>query len=373
MSEFKIPPISTLIGSDIFNFSKVIRNGSKVNSRYYFKLVLSTIVVLVSAPFHFWEYIFFKSKIKKFKFEKEPLFILGHWRSGTTFLHNMLCSVPDAGYLTTYHSVFPNNLGSKFIFKNFMKMNMPENRPSDNVKLGIDLPQEDEFALSNLTDKSFYHFFYFPKLFRKYYDDAIENVNKGKYLSWDRTYLQLVIKALINTKGKRAVIKNPVNTARIESLLRIFPNAKFIFIYRNPVTVFLSTRKFFYELFPTLWFNEVSKEFIDEMIYENFKRMMQDYDLQKCLIPKGNLMELKFEDFEKNPVEQCRNIYTELLNEDFLVTKEYFERFILNQKGYSKNSYQISSKLVNRINDEWGVYMKQWGYELPVELIVQED
>jgi omega-hydroxy-beta-dihydromenaquinone-9 sulfotransferase len=365
MSEFKIPPISTLIGSNIYNFFKVIKNGSKVDPTFYWKLVLTTLVVIVSIPFHVWEYFYFKGKTSKYKFTKEPLFILGHWRSGTTFLHNLLCADPEAGYLTTYHSVFPNNLGSQFIFKNFMKMNMPEKRPSDNVKLGIDLPQEDEFALSNLTEKSFYHFFYFPDIYRKYYADSITDINAGKHPSWEITYRKLIIKALLNSHGRRAVLKNPVNTARIKTLLRIFPNAKFIFIYRNPITVFQSTQKFFYELFPTLWFSKVDREFIDKMIYENFKQMMRDYDAQKDFIPKGNLLEIKFEDFEKSPLEQCQSIYNDLLKEDFLLPRPYFEKFLSNQTGYAKNKYHIAPALLDKIQVEWGDYMVRWGYGIP--------
>ncbi|HMT28034.1 MAG TPA: sulfotransferase [Bacteroidia bacterium] len=371
MSEFKIPPISTLIGSNILNFYKVIRSGSKINPVFYPKLILTTLVIIISTPFHVWEYFIFERRAGKFKFKKPPLFILGHWRSGTTYLHNVLCADPDAGYLTTYHSVFPNNIGSKIIFENFMKMNMPDKRPSDNVKLGVNLPQEDEFALSNLTYNSFYHFFYFPDRYRKYYHDSVTAINEGKNLSWDKMYRKLIIKALLNSGGTRAVLKNPVNTSRIQTLLRIFPEAKFIFIYRNPVTVFLSTQKFFYELFPTLLFTKVDKNFIDEMIYENFKKLMHDYDHQKGLIPKGNSIEIRFEDFEKDPLNQCEHIYNTLLKEDFTVPKIHFEKILSNQKGYSKNNYKISKTQIDKIQDEWGDYMKRWGYSLPEDLIIE--
>lgn len=373
MSEFKIPPISTLIGSNLINFIRVVRSGGRVEPRFYLKMGLTALVVLLASPFHLWEYFFFRKKIRDYRIKKEPLFILGHWRSGTTFLHNMLCADPRAGYMTTYHSVFPNNLGSKFVFKTFMKMNMPDKRPSDNVKLGIDLPQEDEFALSNLTDKSFYHFFYFPAQYKKYYRDSVTDVNNGLVQGWDQTYRELIIKALLNAGGERIVLKNPVNTGRIKTLLRMFPDAKFIFIHRNPVTVFLSTRKFFRELFPTLWFHETGKEFIDEMIFENFKVMMEDYEKQKLLIPQRNLMELRFESFEQDPLEHCRRVYSDLLEDDFLPAEPFFDKFIKSQKGYTKNKYRIEKSLVDRITMEWGPYLTLWNYSLPDELILDEE
>ncbi len=362
MSEFKIPPISTLIGSNPINLFRVLSNGGSVDGKYYLKLFLTSFVVLISTPFYWWEEIVFRQRVKKYKFKKDPVFILGHWRSGTTFLHNMLCVDPDSGYLTTYQSVFPNNLASKFIFKNFMKMNMPEKRPSDNVKLGIDLPQEDEFALGNLTDRSFYHFFYFPKFYKRYYRQSVDDVNAGKASVWDRKYRELVIKALLNSGGSRAILKNPVNTGRIQTLLRIFPNAKFIYIYREPVTVYMSTRKFFIELFPTLWLHKVAPEFIENMIFENFRSLIQNYDSNKHLIPGENLMEVRFEDLEKDPIRFCEEIYTKLYNENFETKRIHFNKFLAEQKGYAKNNYIVPSEISCRVGAEWGDITSKWGY-----------
>jgi len=363
MSEFKIPPISTLIGSNLINFFRVFRNSGSLDGKYYFKLLLTTLVVLISTPFYCWEEIMFRRRIRKYKFKKDPVFILGHWRSGTTFLHNMLCVDPDSGYLTTYQSVFPNNLASKFIFRNFMKMNMPEKRPSDNVKLGIDLPQEDEFALGNLTDRSFYHFFYFPKNYKKFYRQSVDEVNTGNLTSWDLKYRKLVIKALINSGGSRAILKNPVNTARIQTLLRIFPQAKFIYLYREPVTVYMSTRKFFIELLPTLWFHRVEWEFIENMIFENFRMLINNYESNKLLIPAANLLEVKFEELEKDPIGFCEHIYTKLYKEDFESKRDHFLKFLSDHKGYTKNNYQVPSEISARVYKEWGDLTNKWGYQ----------
>jgi len=159
----------------------------------------------------------------------------------------MLCKDPSSGYLTTYHSVFPNNLASKWLFKKFMKINMPDKRPSDNVKLNIDFPQEDEFAFCNSYQHAYYNFFYFPKEYKTFYDNAIthKTLTEREIEEWSLSYDKLIKKALLNTKGERAIIKNPVNTARIDKILKLYTNAKFLYIYRNPVTVFYSTRHFF--------------------------------------------------------------------------------------------------------------------------------
>ena len=48
--------------------------------------------------------------------EHDPVFILGHWRSGTTFMHNVFSCDKHFGYNTTYQTVFPHpdDVGTAF-------------------------------------------------------------------------------------------------------------------------------------------------------------------------------------------------------------------------------------------------------------------
>jgi len=372
MNEFKIPPISTLAGSTIGNYFKILRLGH-IAPKYYFKIFLTTIIVLIATPFHLWESIVFRSKIKKFKFQKPPLFILGHWRSGTTLLHNMLTKDPSAAYITTYQSLFPSNLASKWLFRTFMKMNMPDKRPSDGVELNIDFPQEDEFAFCNLQPNAYYNFFYFPKEYKMFYEKAVyhQGLSKQEIDNWYSSYDQLLKKALIDGKGERIIVKNPVNTARIKQLLKLYPDAKFLYIYRNPITVFHSTRRFFQQLYPTLWLHKVDNPFIDEMIFDVYNRLMNDYLEQKSLIPAENLMELRFEEFEQNPVKEMEKIYNELLKEDFSAVQSYFAKYFKTQKGHQKNNYLVDAEEIDAIRKHWGKYLEMYGYDLPEDVQVK--
>ena len=364
MKNFSIPPISTLIGSTLPNYLKVIRQG-KIHRRYLLKFILSTIIVFKAGPFHLWENLKFGRKLKKFNFEKSPIFIIGHWRSGTTLLHNILCQDPEAGYLTTYHSVFPNNLGSKAIFKNFMKWNMPSKRPSDNVRLHIDYPQEDEFAVANSFPNAYYNFFYFPENYLQFLTKTSQQEVRDK---WKKTFQKVIMKATMNTKGKRAVIKNPVNTFRVKELIELYPDARFIFIYRNPITVFMSSYKFFKALMPTLWFHPVSDEYIREMILKVYPIMMDQYEESKKLIPQKNLIEIKFENFEKSPEDHLKMIYNNLLRDDYEKVETVFKDYLKGQKNYIRNSYKADKNMVDKVNSEWGKYLLKWEYSIPEEL-----
>ena len=373
MDDFRIPPVSTLIGSRIGNYFSILKKG-KVAPRYYFKIFLSTIVILIATPFHWWEDLFFYRKLKKVKFEKPPLFILGHWRSGTTLLHNMLTKDPSAGFVTTYLAVFPNNMASKWLFRTFMRLNMPEKRPSDGVVLNVDFPQEDEFAFTNLNPNAYYNFFYFPENYSSFFNKAVyhDGMSEREIAKWYSDYNYLLKKAAIETGGKRLIIKNPVNTARIDKILKLFPEAKFLYIYRNPVTVFFSTQRFFQQLFPTLWLHRVNDTFINGMIFDIYQRLIEEYQKGKQLIPEGNLLEIRFEEFERDPVKAMDEIYSFLLKEDFSTVKEHFSAYFKTQKSHKKNKYLVDAEILDAIKTNLGKYMVQMKYDVPEEITVKQ-
>ena len=221
---------------------------NKINFRYYTRLLAIIIVNLINFPFRAYERIWINPKFKNKSISKEPIFILGHWRSGTTHLHNLLCQDSQMGYTTTYQSVFPDTLFNKlgrFLFQGFSKILIPGKRAGDNVILGSSLPQEEEFALGDKIPISFYFFWMFPRKILKYYDEHIrfKNVNLEIRILWQSHYKLLIKKALKNTNRPIFLSKNPPNTGRIKVLLEMFPKAKFIHIHRNPLEVAQSLQK----------------------------------------------------------------------------------------------------------------------------------
>lgn len=374
MAEFKLPPISPLAGSSFRNYIKALK-GNKIDRKFIVQTIVTGLVILVGSPFRWFESLTLNRKAKKHDISESPLFILGHWRSGTTFLHNVLCQAPNAGYISTYQALFPNNLSSKWLFRSFMSAAMPKKRPSDNVPLAVHYPQEDEFALGNLNPFCYYYFFYFPHKYQDFYQKYVryENVSEKVKQTWQRDYTMLIKKALLNTKGEQAMLKNPVNTARIAPLLEIFPKAKFIHIYRNPVVVYLSIKKFFIKLMPTLYFQKIEEKDMLEIIFDIYNKLMQDYFDTKKAIPKESLVEIKFEDFEKTPLKDLENIYKKLHLKDFDKAKTHFEKYLDSQKSYKKNIYKITKGELDKVKEKWGFTMNLWNYDIPENLeIVKE-
>jgi omega-hydroxy-beta-dihydromenaquinone-9 sulfotransferase len=316
--------------------------------------------------------MYFRNRIKNFKHGKPPVFIIGHWRSGTTHLHNLLCQDPNHGFITTYQSVFVNNMVSKWIFKTFMNMRIPEHRPSDNVRLSSNFPQEDEFALANMTTYSFYHFFYFPSLNNALYDKYIsfKNVDEKTLDLFQRKYRELLAKASINTGKDRLIVKNPVNTGKLKELLKMYPDAKFIFIYRNPVITYISTCRFFLTLLPSTALEHYDENLVKQIIIENYKKLIQDYLQSKHLIPQENLIEIRFEDFEQHNLDIIESIYKKLELNTWQESVPHFRNYITKQENYSKNKNRIRKEELEKVLYEWDFAMKTFGYDVPENLEV---
>lgn len=346
---------------------------NQISPKYYLRLLAIWVINLINWPFRTYERWLINPRFKNKLIYNPPVFIIGHWRSGTTHLHNLMCQDKRMGFVTTYQSVFPDTLfnsAGRFLFKGFTRLLIPGTRKGDNVTLDTENPQEEEFALGDKTPVCFYYFWMFPKNIRKYYDRFIRlrGLSVKENDSWKQDYTLLIKKALRNTGREQFLSKNPPNTARIKVLLEMFPDAKFIHIHRNPVEVFLSTRHFYAKMLPHLQFQTIPQTEIDNHIFEVYKNLMHDFMDQKQLIPKGNFVEIAFADLEQEPMQNLRMIYEKLYLQGFQEALPYFQNYQQSMESYEKNKHSISRELLEKIQQEWGFAMKAFNYDLPEEI-----
>ena len=364
--EFDKIPTTTLVGSSWRSFNTLTKD-LEIDKQYKGKYYLTKFVCMLLSITHPIENYLYKKKLSKVKLEKDHLFILGHWRSGTTFVHNDFSCDKQFGYTTTYQTVFPHAIlfGQK-MFKFFVAKFMPEKRPTDNLELKPDLPQEEEFALSNMMPYSYYNFWIFPKKMMHYCDKYLlmNNLNKEEIDTFEETFMRLTKLSLYNTGGSQYLSKNPPHTGRIKELLKMFPNAKFIYLMRNPYTVYESTKSFFGNTIKPLELQYISEEDLDKNIVDVYSKLYDKYEETKHLIPDGNLVEIKFEDYEKDPIEATRNIYKKLNLQGFDKALPAIEKYICKKKGHKKNNYEYSPSTSQVVEKNWSKAIKNWGYEL---------
>ena len=357
-------PANTHVGADWRTFKETVRDR-EIDPGYRTKYhVTKAVCRLLSAAAPIQEKRYEKMLADK-SLENPPVFILGHWRSGTTFTHNVLSCDRHFGYVTTYQTVFPHLMlwGQPF-FKTVMNWLIPSKRPTDNVVLGPDLPQEEDFAMTKLLPYSYYDFWFFPRHQREYAEKYLlfRGMTREQMEEFRRKYVQLVKIALWNTGGTQFLSKNPPHTAHVRELLEIFPDAKFIYLIRNPYTVFESTRKFYDKTIRSLMLQNFSEEEMESAILDIYTWMYDKYEADKKLVPQGNLFEMKFEDFEADPVGMAGKIYSSLGLQGFEEARPAMEKYT--GQSYNKNKYRYQDRTVRLVEEHWGYALKQWDYGL---------
>jgi omega-hydroxy-beta-dihydromenaquinone-9 sulfotransferase len=356
-----------LVFGSFKNWLRLIIKHPKIDFKYIPRALLVSFLTFSTIPLRIVEKVRFREEIKNLEITQEPIFILGHWRSGTTHLHNLMCLDENFGYVSTFQTLAPEFFLSKGKFiKTIVGLMLPPTRPMDRVQVSIDYPHEEEFALANVSPFSFYHGWYFPKNMRQYFDNFVlfKGISQGIIDQWKKAYLNIIKKATIS-ENKKLLLKSPTNTARIKVLLEIFPNAKFIHIYRNPYDVYLSTKKLYDSILPVFGFQTIDKKDIEANVLYFYKEMMQKFIQEKHLIPKGNFVEVKYEDLEVEPLAELNRVYGELNLAGFDKVEGKFARYTNDRQSYKKNKYVLSDKAISNISQEWSFTIDMWGYDLP--------
>ena len=364
--EFNKLPINTLVGADWKTF-KAITKDQEIDPSYKKKYHLTKLVCRLLSTLSPIQDRKYKKLLADKPLEHDPVFILGHWRSGTTFVHNVFSCDKHFGYNTTYQTVFPHLMmwGQPFFKKN-MSWLMPDKRPTDNMELAVDLPQEEEFALTNMMPYTYYNFWFFPKAQQEYANKYLlfDDISDEELNTFDEVFKKLIKISLWNTKGTQFLSKNPPHTGRVKELVKMFPNAKFIYLMRNPYTVFESTRSFFTNTIQPLKLQDFSNEEIEKNILTTYTNLYHKYEDDKKYIPEGNLMEIKFEDFEADAMAMTEKIYKTLSIPGYEEAKADIEKYVGGKKGYKKNKYQYDERTIQLVQDNWNFALEQWGYEL---------
>ena len=252
-------PISTLAGSHLKNISAVL-GMHEPEPKYRPKLLLSRAIAGILDPFTRAERMVWKKRIHNFTPETPPVFIIGFWRSGTTLMHNLMCSDPESAYTTTFQTVFPNIvLTQSWWLKPVINFFVPVRRPYDNVSMDMDFPQEEDFGMMNIQPSTIYKFFLFPTEFDKIISNELftGDLSPEAISLWKEAYHEMIAKAVFNTGGTRYIGKNPCHLGRIPLLLEMFPDAKFIFIHRHPYKVIESLYHFILSVFPGVQLQDV--------------------------------------------------------------------------------------------------------------------
>src|SRR5215470_8195988 len=219
-------------GCDFFAWARLlVRNHFAVGWRYLYIAVVVSFVSIFHTLLRWLQRAWYGSRIERTALRDAPLFIIGHWRTGTTLLHELLILDERHHFPNTYECLEPNHfLLTEKLITRWLWFLMPSRRPMDNMPAGWDRPQEDEFALCMLGQPSPYLTIAFPNRppqYPEYLD--LDTVPPRARAAWKKDFYRF-IQHLTFKDSRRLVLKSPPHTCRIPHLLELFPEARFVHI-----------------------------------------------------------------------------------------------------------------------------------------------
>jgi hypothetical protein len=357
-------------------FNSFIRPGNivrllpylrEVSLRYWPRAMLLTTMSLLLQPLHYAELLLFGRRINRVHISDPPIFIIGHWRSGTTHLHNLFCQDPSLGWVSMYQAIAPDCslIGGTWL-QRLLAWLLPAHRPMDNMVWPIDSPQEEEVALGKTTAYSFYAQFMFPRQARAFFRRHVllEDASPRVAAELRARYRRVLQVATIHAGGRRLVLKNPVNTARLRMLVDMFPDARFIHIHRSPYEVYASTRNLHHRITAFTTLQTLDMRHGADTVFELYEGMMRRFFSDRPFISPGNLAAVRFEDLERDPLGEMRRLYRELALPGFEAAEPALRRYIGSQAAYRKNRFTLSDAERDRINEHWAFAFEALGYPM---------
>ena len=95
-----------------------------------------------------------------------------------------------------------------------------------------------------------------------------------------------------------------------------------------------------------------------------YKDAMHEYINVKETIKQGNLLEIKYEEFQERPVEILRDIYHQFKIPGINEALPRMESYLNKNRSDARQSYQIESETYHLVNDYAGDVVKRLGYQL---------
>jgi len=352
------------------------KHGFSIQPRYWARNLFTMGMALMNSGVARIEKARYGKEIDTVKI-KSPVFVVGHHRSGTTHLWNILTRDERFAYPTVLQSVFPHTF---LVFENAVrglaKKFAPSKRPQDNVEFNPDSPMEAERAISAATFLSIQMARHFPgkrDLFKKYL--TMREADEAEKSAWKSAVKEFAQKLLIR-HGRDSILlfKGPDQTAKIRLLLELFPDARFIHIHRDPYKVFRSTMNMERKTIPLYAYQKTDFEYLEDFVLWRYSAMYDAFLEDVKLIPEGQFTQISFEQLEKNPLKTIEKIYDDVQLPSFDQARNKVKEYLDSIADYKKNRYsELPDDQKMKIRLSWERYLEVFGYDRSVANLSSDD
>ncbi|WP_138429232.1 sulfotransferase family protein [Fodinibius saliphilus] len=355
------------------NLTSQIKANNAFSPDNFAKISVFYLKLIIQEPFRIYERLSYTNEIQEHRLKKDPIFIIGHWRSGTSFLQYLLSQDPQFGFMNKFQVVFPDIfISSEHALKSLVNkipssLNLIRDAQNMSINLELDSPSEIEIALTTMISPASLHWGHiFPKDAEHYFNKYLffETATEQEIQQWKDDYRYLIKKTSLENDGKQLILKSPANSCRIDKLLELYPKAQFIFIHRNPYDVFYSSKKLWDTLLDNLALQKYSEEKRENAIIDVYKKLMLCYIEQKKAVPHKQLTEIRFDHFIKDPVNELSTVYEKLDITGFDAAKSHFKEFLTQKEKGKSSNYHYEECDLTKINKEWKFAFDYWNYSI---------
>jgi hypothetical protein len=359
-------PFTLWCGATFSAARKLIKMHPAIRWNRWYRTALLPGMVAYNSLMGGLESLFYGKKIEQTQLDPAPLIVLGHWRSGTTHLYNLLCNDRRYSYSNTYQCIFPSHfLLTEPVIKPLTGWVLPKSRPMDNVPAGWECAQEDEFALCLMTMTSPYVMALRPdriEAYGRFFNPAnMTDAERREFVDAMRHFF----KKLAIKDPRPLCLKSPGHTFRIPMLHEIFPNAKYVYLYRNPYAVYNSSCHLRRTMNEENSLGRCPQPNLEAETADVYEDCFRCYEKDKALIPPGNLYEMKYETLDANPLEELGKMYSSLNLGGFDELRKSLEPQLAGLKEYKKNKFDNDKEKQRQIYERLKFAFDRFDYPPP--------
>ena len=240
-----------------------------------------------------------------------PLFIIGHWRSGTTVLHHLLSLDPQFTYPNNYVCFAPHHfLLTEWLLRDGFNWLAPFRRPMD----ALPLVRKTRRKMSSLYWDSV------PR--HPMRTSPFRGTDCGWRIGWlanrpttgKLTPLAkedgLVCSRLTVRQPRRVVLKSPAHTLRVQTLLSMYPNAQFVCLTRSAEDTVASTIAMWKSMCAAYALGSTTETRWEEAAVEDFLAFQHALCGVRESLGPNQYLEIALEQLLKDPVATMRHLYT---------------------------------------------------------------
>lgn len=344
------------------------RHGFRISPSRLWLVVLVTLFSLFNSLLAACTQWYCWFRLRKARPHPQPVILVGHHRSGTTLLHELMVTDARWGYPDTYQCFAPSHaLLTRRHLIGWLEWLLPRQRPEDGMKVGLRLPQEDEFALMNLGAPSPYEEMGFP-LDPESPWQALD-LDKGDPALrklWQDTF-EKFLRSLAAADSRPPVIKSPLHMARIGLILERIPGARFVHIRRNPYQVIPSWISMSRGLQESQGLGRMGDKGLERHL-QNYHEVFELFERHLPKLGPGRFHELTYEDLVADPKRELGRLYAALGIEGFDPETPALRRRLEEMREFKPVQRRIPAPAdLDRMEAAFGDRARKWGYQRPVD------